>query len=64
MCADVQQNTFCAVVSVIWTMSPQWNIIIIIICRNFCQLWFTRKFFTRQYYLIAWLNHLENRAVG
>ena len=22
MCADVQQNTFCALVSVIWTMSP------------------------------------------
>jgi len=31
MCANVQQNTLCALVSVIWTMSPQLNIIIIII---------------------------------
>jgi len=27
--------------------------------QNVWQLWFARKFFTRHYYLLAWLNHLE-----
>jgi len=34
------------------------------ICRNFWQLSFTRKFFTRHYYLLAKLNHLEISCRG